>query len=228
MLGARSGHLSLADIDRSSFALTTVIGRTLLQSTEQPGTYIKAPHTLNALISGETLTVDRKYRDPIQLTPRSKLLWAMNSLPVLSDANNGLFRRVDVVTFPPVKDRDPAVKAAIPGEAAGILNWALTGLARLRERGRFDVPESVKAATANWKKDNDLTALFVEDRCEVGPEYRCRSVELYAAYRSWCEDNGHKNIKSSKSVRLDFERLGFENKRLPDTTYWFGVKVKMP
>ena len=227
MLGARSGHLSLSDIERSTFALTNVIGRTLIQSTEQPALYVQASDKINSLISGETLSVDRKYKEPIQLTPRAKLLWAMNALPVLSDANNGLFRRVKIVKFPPVKDRDPAVKAAIPGEAAGILNWALTGLARLRDRGRFDCPQSVEDATATWKTDNDLAALFIDDRCEVGREYRCRSAELYTAYRAWCEDNGHRNIKSSKSVRLDFERLGFDHKRLPDTTYWFGVKVKM-
>src|SRR5574341_613589 len=77
MLGGRVGSLGLADIERSRFALTNIPGKTLLISTEQPSMYFTATHILNAIISGETIEVDRKYRDPVQIEPRAKMVWAM-------------------------------------------------------------------------------------------------------------------------------------------------------
>ncbi len=74
--------------------------------------FIKSTDVLNAIISGEPITVERKFQDPIEITPRAKLLWAMNELPRVQEAGNGLFRRVKVVEFPALAEgrKDPALK----------------------------------------------------------------------------------------------------------------------
>ncbi|MDP9476639.1 MAG: phage/plasmid primase, P4 family, partial [Actinomycetota bacterium] len=133
MLGERAGVLGLGEIERSQFALADVPGKTLLMATEQPSGFLKATHTLNALISGDRLRVEKKYKDAFFVHPRAKILWAMNDLPRVQSANDGLFRRVKVVEIEPVPEdkRDPGVKEAVKGEGAGILVWALGGLARL-------------------------------------------------------------------------------------------------
>jgi putative DNA primase/helicase len=94
----------------------------------------------------------------------------MNDLPRVQSANDGLFRRVKVIEVEPVPkgERDPKVKESIKEEGAGILNWALEGLARLRKRGNFQVPDSVRGATEHWKATNDTAALFVAEACETG------------------------------------------------------------
>jgi phage/plasmid-associated DNA primase len=56
----------------------------------------------------------------------------------------------------------------IATEGAGILNWSLEGLARLRERGRFEVPEVIESATQGWKESNDVAAMFVDECCQRG------------------------------------------------------------
>src|SRR5215217_6772459 len=129
MLGARAGLLGLAEIERSRFALGNVPGKTLLVSTEQPSGYLAAGHILNALISGEPMEIERKYRDSYNIVPHAKIAWAMNETPRISDASSGLFRRVKVVEFPELLplERDPQVKVSIATEGAGILNWALEG-----------------------------------------------------------------------------------------------------
>lgn len=142
MLGPRAGLLGLSEIQRNRFALADIPGKTLLTATEQPAGYLRTSHVLKALISGEPIQVEKKYRDPFVLVPRAKIAWAMNELPRVGSASDGLFRRVNVLHFEgiPEEERDPAVKSAIEAEGAGILNRALAGLERLRERGRFEVP----------------------------------------------------------------------------------------
>lgn len=224
MLGTRAGLLGLGDIERSSFALTNLPGKTLVVATEQPATYIKTTHILNAIISGEPVTVDIKYRNPVVITPRAKLAWAMNELPRVPDAGSGLFRRVKVVRFPelPASQRDPQIKEAVTTEGAGILNWALDGLARLNARGRFDIPPCVQSATDDFEHNNDIPALFVAECCNVGPDYTTQATPLYDAYRNWCLGNGHKP-QSSTTLAEDWRRLGFERYSAGGRNFWRGV-----
>lgn len=233
MLGDRAGLLGLAEIERSRFALANLPGKTLVVSTEQPNSFLASTAVLNAVISGEPVNVDRKFRDAIEVTPRCKIAWAMNELPRVSDPNSGLFRRVKVVEFPaiPESNRDPGLKERIRNEGAGILNWALVGLDRLRKRGRFDIPTEIVTATANFKDNNDIPARFIEDVCIVGNDatgepLRVKSSNLYNQYKFWCEDNGHKP-QSSTSLANDWKRLGFEKRRLNDGNYYFGVGLSV-
>ena len=75
MLGPRAGLLGLSEIQRNRFALADIPGKTLLTATEQPTGYLRTSHVLNALISGEPIQVEKKYRDPFVLVPRAKIAW---------------------------------------------------------------------------------------------------------------------------------------------------------
>lgn len=232
MLGNRAGLLGLADIENNRFALANLPGKTLAISTEQPGDYIASTHILNALISGETVTIDRKFRDAVQLTPKAKLCWAMNELPRVSDPNSGIFRRVKVVEFPaiPEANRNPALKEGIKAEGPGILNWALEGLDRLRQRGRFEIPPEIVSATKDFQQNNDIPARFVEEACYTGYDgqtepYKTQGSALYRRYKDWCIENGHKPLSSTK-VASDWKRLGFEKYLSAGKSFWRFVGLK--
>ncbi len=229
MLGKRAGVLGLADIEMSRFALTQLPGKTLMTSAEQPGGYMKATAIMNNIISGEKITVDRKFKEPVTITPRAKLAWAMNLPPRITDSSDGLFRRVKVIQFPPVAegDRDPTVKEQIKLEGAGILNWALDGLAQLRKRAKFAIPRAVEAATAQFIKSNDVVAMFVSEKCKVEANAKVQGGDLYTVYKDWCFENGHKS-KSSTSLAEDWHRLGFERKRSKGCTFYHGIRMLAP
>jgi putative DNA primase/helicase len=227
MLGPRAGLLSLADVERNRFALANLPGKTLVVSTEQPSDYIASGALLNGLISGEPVTVDRKFRDAVEIVSRAKLCWAMNTLPRVGDTNSGLFRRVKVIKFPALapEQRDATLKDIIATEGAGILNWALEGLDRLMTRGTFDVPACVIDATEEFRATNDIPAEFVAERCLTGGEFKAQASQLYKAYREWALETGHKP-QSSTSLATDWQRLGFERRRAAGRAYWYGVGLK--
>jgi len=226
MLGHRAGILGLADLERSRFTLADLPGKTLVVASEQPSSYLASTNTLNAIISGEPIQVERKYRDPFTVIPHAKVCWAMNELPRVADANSGLFRRVKVVTFPALaeNERDPEIKRAIETEGAGILNWALEGLRQLKKRGHFEVPAGVEDATKQFRENNDVPALFIEDRCVRGTDSEVPAAKLYREYKYWCEENGHRP-QSSTRVAADWQRLGFERKRTMSGTVYQGLRV---
>ncbi len=229
MLGPRAGLLGLADIERNRFALSQIPGKTLVVSAEQPSDFLSSTHVLNALISGEPLQVERKFVDQIQITPRCKILWAMNDYPRVGDANNGLFRRVKIIQFAaiPENERRPELKDLVAQEGAGILNWAIEGLKRLQQRGRFEIPSGVQEATADFARRNDIPANFVDECCLVGPEYRVNAAQLYGAYSQWARDTGHKP-QSATTIAADWQRLGFERYRANGRSFYRGIGLKEP
>jgi putative DNA primase/helicase len=228
MLGARAGVLGLRAIERSRFALAEIPGKTLLVATEQPAGYTESTDILNALISGDKMEVERKYRDAYYVYPKAKLLWAMNALPRVADPNDGLFRRIHVIDMEPIplSQRDPQIKERIKTEGAGIFNWAVEGRVRLNARGRFEVPGAVRAATEDYRATNDVPAAFVADVCATDPDLSERAHPLYEAYRRWCLATGHRP-QSETSMAKEWQRLGYEKYASGGRSRYRGISVRL-
>lgn len=226
----RHGILGLAQIERSRFALANLPGKTLVTSFEQPDAFINTTHILNSIISGEAIPVEQKFKDEIVVTPRAKILWAMNELPRVSNVNNGIMRRVKVIEFPQLLDHEKNVdlKEKIKTEGAGILNWALEGLERLNARGKFAPPASVINATKEYQEKNDIPSVFLEEinaRIDKN-DNQCRTTGqyLYDQYSDWCKRNNHKPMSSTR-IAEEWKRLGFVRQRIRGTTYWQGIEI---
>jgi putative DNA primase/helicase len=232
MLGSRSAKLGLTDIERSKFALTNLLGKTLIYSAEQPESFITASYIVNEIISGETITVERKYFDAIDIIPIAKIIWAMNDLPRVSSANDGIMRRVKVIKFPPLSENEKSVslKEGVKTEGAGILNWALEGLDRQRARGKFEIPSTVEDATKDFQENNDIPKMFLEDigaRIDNTDQFcRTQSSYLYNEYREWCIKNSHKPLTSTRMAN-EWVRLGFTKMNISGVKYWQGVEVTL-
>lgn len=226
MLGEKHDVLGLGEIDASPFALARIPGKTLLTSTEQPAAHLKSTHVIDSLISGESMQINIKNK-PIQIvTPVAKIIWAMNEAPRIASTQNGIFRRVNIVVFPELYKRaNPKVKQAVKGEGAGILNWALEGLRRLKERECFDVPASVKRANEEWEFSNDLPAQFVAEECIVDPAVEMAAGVLYDRFAEWARSNGH-IPKNSNRLAEDWRHMGFVRVTKKGRSYWKGVQLR--
>ncbi len=69
---------------------------------------------------------------------------------------------------------DTGLTDRLLGELPGILLWAIAGWQRLRERGRFQQPESALQLVEGLEDLSSPIAAFVRERCEVGPGYEAR------------------------------------------------------
>src|SRR5262249_48011966 len=68
-------------------------------------------------------------------------------------------------------------------ELPGILNWAVRGYRRLRQRGYFVQPASAREAIEDLEVLASPIKAFINDRCIVGSGLAV-SVELL--YQTWC------------------------------------------
>lgn len=232
MLGERCCTLGLADIERSQFALSQIPGKTLAVSTEQPSTYVRCFHTLNNLISGESIRWEQKYIKAETLRPYVKLLWAMNELPRIDNAGVGLFRRIVPVRWMQVADPDPAIKEAVMKAGPAVFNWAYEGLKRLNKRGRFEIPATLLAEREAYRVQNDVTQAFMSevlDRGETldgeGHYIKIWATDLHKMHKKWCKDTCHSPLTTIAFAK-ELARLKVEKTEIDGRTYYLGLTVK--
>jgi len=154
------------------------------------------------LISGEDpITVDRKHKDPWNGKIPARILMLSNELPAFADASGAIASRLIVLTMTNsfLGREDTTLDRDLKRELAGIFNWALDGLTRLNERGRFLEPASSAEAVSVLAATVSPIKAFLQDRCTVGPDHRVSTDLLYDAWKDWCELSGrdHKGTKET-------------------------------
>jgi putative DNA primase/helicase len=87
---------------------------------------------------------------------------------------------------------DRALDRRLRPELPGILAWALQGLDRLVRNGKFTVPSSSDDATNLMMDLASPVSAFVRERCRRSLSEDVSRDELYDAWKTWAEDNGHR------------------------------------
>jgi putative DNA primase/helicase len=81
---------------------------------------------------------------------------------------------------------DHGLTDRLMAELPGILNWAIEGWQRLRERGFFIQPASAIEVVEEMEALGSPIGAFLEDCCEIGPGKSVSVSELFFAWENWC------------------------------------------
>lgn len=147
------------------------------------------------LTGGDTISARFMNRDFFEFEPTHKLWVSTNNKPVIRETSNGIWRRVLLVPWAfTASTPDTELPAKLRAELPGVLRWIVEGCAAWQERG-LDPPESVRAATQEFRDECDVVRQFLAERCTTEPEYKGKAVKenataLYKAYVAWCEERG--------------------------------------
>lgn len=199
-----------------------LIGKRLNAVAELPEADIIASESVKAIITGDSI-VGREIRQaPITFSPIAGHMFAANKLPGTNDQSDGFWRRILVLTFNRSFANDaecnPRIATEIiEAELPAVVSWMLQGAVRLFAEGSYTLPASHHAALAEWRRNADQIALFVESEVRVLREsepqaWGVYAADLYAAYQRWCASNGHRPMASNKfGGRM--RELGHESKK---------------
>jgi putative DNA primase/helicase len=175
-------------------------------------------------VSGEDLqNVDRKYLPPWSGQLPTRFVVLTNELPRLADSSGALASRFIVLMLKAsfYNRENPALTDELCAELPGIFNWSLEGLERLRTRGRFQQPQTSRDAVRQMEDLASPVGAFIRDRCALGPALTVEIGMVYQAYRSWCDEHGHKRVNTQvfgrdlRAVRpeLSVRQLGADRAR---------------
>jgi phage/plasmid-associated DNA primase len=201
-----------------------------------------AEGTLKAFVSGDRMTFERKGKDAFSARPTARLVLSTNNVPRFADKSEGVWRRLLLAPF----TRQVSIEERVAGmdrpefwlragEAAGILNWALEGMRKLKEGGmRFVEPAACRAALAEHRADSDPCRAFLEEYYVADPQGSpVPAADLYGDYRGWCETGGFKAVSKTNFGRQVRRVLHLEESRTHRGPHgpvkaWFGMARRKP
>jgi putative DNA primase/helicase len=157
-------------------------------------------------ITGEdSITVDRKYLSAWTGRLGVRFLILTNQLPRLTDASGALASRLIILmmteTFFGREDR--GLTDRLLGELPGILNWAMEGWRRLRERGRFLQPKSAQDAVQELEDLASPIGAFLGEYCAIGAGCEVECDELFSVWEAWCRDQGRGYVGNKQSFGVE-------------------------
>jgi len=157
-------------------------------------------------ISGEDrVSVERKGITPWGGRLPGRIWLASNNLPDFGGHATAIAARLVMlpfdVSFLGREDRDLTKKdgtGKLQQELPGILNWALNGLDRLRERGRIAEPDESVQAKFRMLYASEPVRGFVEEQCTLDPNAGTDKAVLYPRYVEYCRTTGVHPIAANK------------------------------
>lgn len=170
----------------SQFGLETFLGKRgyIADDGIDSGTKVDTKQ-FKKLVTGETITVDRKYQTAVNFRFQGPVIFTTNEIPSFSDNSDGTYGRMIAIetlhVFTAAEKRKLGkiqnVQAFLKKkkEFPGILNWALEGydriVKRIRTEGKgFILPQSARDVQTAMRERNDAVFDFLRNHCEYDPK----------------------------------------------------------
>lgn len=178
------------------------------------------------LTGGDQVTARFLYNEYFEYKPSFKLFISANHRPEIRGTDNGIWRRIHLIPFDvtiPSEEIDKDLPMKLRQELPGILAWAVNGCIEWQSQG-LNPPDSIKAATADYRAEMDILSSFIEDKCNCQSSERVAVGDLYEAFKKWsdfaCQETVGKKIFGNL-----MRQKGFIQSKSGSNRYWNGIKL---
>lgn len=229
--------VSLQDIEDDSFAVSNLEGKLLNLQGDLSSKWLSGVGMLKKLSGQDPIYANRKHRDPIQFDNFARLVFASNKPPQIEEDTLAIWRRILPLDLPNTFEGEKDIKNYVdtiltPKELSGLLNLALEGLQRLLNKGDFSYKGSYSDRSRHYTIASDPARAFVEERCNVGSDFKILKSELYKAYGLFCDKN---RVQLSGEAQFGKELRQVPGLSISDKQYqekgervrwWLGITLK--
>ena len=157
---------------------------------------------LKDVTSGGLIKIEPKFKDVRMSKAIARCVFATNYLPYFSDRSGAIRDRLRIIPFNHVfrntDQQNPHLTEELMEELPGILNWALSGLVKLRDLKIFPPCEEGQQVLEEHLADCDHEGTFLRDETEANADRYLGSRETYHAYREWAKDHGYNPVGDKK------------------------------
>ena len=195
MLGERNvATPALQDLIYNRFAKAELYGKLANIHADIPTYKLRYTGPFKMLTGQDISWAEKKHAHPFEFRNYAKLLYSANELPQTEDMSEAFWRRWIIIEFPnafPEGDTrtDPNIleKLTTPSELSGFVAWALDGLKRLLENGKFTMTKTRDEIETEWVTRTDSLRAFVIKHVSADPDYYVVKDEFYVAYQEFCD-----------------------------------------
>lgn len=233
MVSTLLGEENIANLDLSEigdkFKTAELSGKLANIGDDISDAYIPNTSIFKKVVSGDTITVERKGQDPFKLSSYAKFFFSANALPRIGRGkdSSAVMDRLVVIPFDAKftkddPDYDPFIKYKLRDEHVieALIVKAIEGLREVLADQQFATCERVEAEMEEYKRNNNPVNLFFEDLLEE--EYLNEPVKtVYRSYSAFCISNNLEPLSSPEFGRqikeyfdLTTKDMRVDNKRV--------------
>lgn len=183
------------------------------------------------ITGGDRIKARFMRQDFFEFEASHKIFLAANHKPTIRGNDTAIWRRIKMIPFTveiPEDEVDPLLGEKLKEELPGILAWAVRGCLEWQRKGLAE-PELVKAATQEYRAEQDVLADYINDRCILHPTKEIEGPKLYADYSRWCEENSDRPLgKKNFNARVaEIPRVKAGTNIGPRYTRgWIGIALR--
>jgi len=226
--------VALQDLDRNRFATAELYGKLANVHADLPDRALRHTGKFKMLTGGDLIYAERKFKGHFPFVNYAKLIFSCNKIPETKDDTTAFYRRWIIINFPHKfegENDDPNVldKIITEDELSGLLNWALEGLDRVLQNGRFTYSKTTDEIREDYIKKSNPVLAFVEDCLKSDPQGEIPKDVLYRAFCGYCTSVGlptkANNVFARELLRYITVASGQEH---GGRTVWRGIALKEP
>lgn len=184
------------------FGIEGILDKSLNIANENEFGNAISTEVLKALISGDSISIARKFKKAIDYKSQIKLIFLMNSLPNTLDNTHGFYRKILIIPFRKVFkeqdiDRDLYSKI-VETELSGILNWAIEGAERLKNnKYEFTKSKAINKVISEYKRNQNPVEEFLVDRLIYDETEKVSKKDVLNSYKDWIKNQGLTNTANT-------------------------------
>ena len=186
---------------------------------------------IKQLCSTDEIFAEKKYQPPFKFIPSHTLVLYTNHLPKVGASDAGTWRRLIVIPFHAKIEGSSDIKnytdylVQHAGEA--VMRWIIEGARKvIAAEYQLEIPACVRAAVKAYRDSNDWLSFFLDECCEVNPDYREKSGSVYQEYRDFCMRNGEW-ARSTADFYTALDQAGFERAKKMNGVFISGLRLKI-
>lgn len=200
------GRHNISEVNLSmlseSFGLESMIGKyiNIVGENEVRGKMLT--EVLKSIISGDSMSIPRKYKTALEVNLRCKLIHVVNNLPQVDDTSDGYWRKVKVIPFDASfkgKKADKFLMEKLIAECPGILNLGLIGLKRLEANNyEFSECEAISKIEKQYQLSQKSGVEYILENYDLDPNNRIHKTVVYNNFCEWAKENGKSSLSPQK------------------------------
>ena len=207
--------ISNRDGEAATPSLARLPGVRMAQANEvEAGSRLSA-QVVKVAASSDAIAARHLHKSSFEFTP-SHTLWVRgNHRPIITDTDDGIWRRIRLLPFDAQfgpDDKDVNLEEKLMAEAPGILAWMVRGHLEYLRRG-LTPARRVSDASAAYRKDSDVVAQWISERTKRGAGAGWAQPEAYQDYREWCVEQGVTRGMTKRSFTLSLTERGVREGR---------------
>lgn len=215
--------IPLSDFNKDFMLAPLTHSSAIIVDENSVGTYIDQAANLKAVITGDAISINRKYKDPITYQFHGFMVQCLNEFPKVKDRSDSFYRRQ--IFIPMMKRFEGHERTYIKSDYLArqdVLEYVLYKILATTDYYRLSEPESCKNVLEDYMEFNDPVKQFFMDLEENAVWDLLPYSFVYDLYVQWT----HRNNSSGKP--LGKSQFIKELRRLADRSNVFYIAANDP